>query len=296
MGHSNPHAELIYQHATRERDEAIAEAIGEVFATARRKGTSKGRSDAPMFVRPSWGRAGAGAEGAVEVAGEVALDAAADLPVGLAFGAAALDVGKGGRVAAHAAHCHGVQCAVELPVAGPVETVPAGPPGGHWDGGGSREHGEGCLGADPPGVRPGQQDLRGGERTETVLSRDQPGARSPAIAAIWASSSSATPVRATARWPQADQGLVHDPCQPAGFARAGQLRACPGPALRRDVAELVAHRPRRGDQDRGQGRAGGLAGLDGVMPAARASWMVAVVPGLVLRKNATQPPAPRAII
>jgi hypothetical protein len=44
MGHSSPRAVLIYQHATRDRDEAIAEAMGEVFATARRKGTSKGRS------------------------------------------------------------------------------------------------------------------------------------------------------------------------------------------------------------------------------------------------------------
>jgi len=44
MGHSSPRAALMYQHATRDRDEAIAEAVGEVFATARRKGTSKGRS------------------------------------------------------------------------------------------------------------------------------------------------------------------------------------------------------------------------------------------------------------
>ena len=58
---------------------------------------------------------------AVEVAGEVALDAAADLPVGFAFGAAALDVGQGGRVAAHAADSDDVQGAVELPIAEPVE-------------------------------------------------------------------------------------------------------------------------------------------------------------------------------
>ena len=117
----------------------------------------------------AWGAA----EGAVEVAGEVALDAAADLPVGLALGLAALDVGNGGRAAAHAADCHGVLGAVELPVAEPVETVPVGPSGGRRDRGGAREHGEACLGADPPGVRPGQQDLRGGERTEAVLGGDQ---------------------------------------------------------------------------------------------------------------------------
>lgn len=44
MGHSSPRAALIYQHATRERDQAIAAAMGEVFASARRKGTIKGRS------------------------------------------------------------------------------------------------------------------------------------------------------------------------------------------------------------------------------------------------------------
>ena len=44
LGHSSPRAALIYQHATRDRDEAIAAAMGEVFATARRKGTPKGRS------------------------------------------------------------------------------------------------------------------------------------------------------------------------------------------------------------------------------------------------------------
>jgi integrase len=44
MGHSSPRAALIYQHATRERDEAIAAAMGEVFASSRRKGTTKSRS------------------------------------------------------------------------------------------------------------------------------------------------------------------------------------------------------------------------------------------------------------
>ena len=44
MGHSSLRAALIYQHATRDRDETIAAAMGEVFATARRKGTTRGRS------------------------------------------------------------------------------------------------------------------------------------------------------------------------------------------------------------------------------------------------------------
>jgi integrase len=44
MGHSSTRAALIYQHATRERDEAIAAAMGEVFASARQKGPVKMRS------------------------------------------------------------------------------------------------------------------------------------------------------------------------------------------------------------------------------------------------------------
>ncbi len=44
MGHSSPRAALIYQHATRERDQAIAAAMGEVFTSAKRKGANKGRS------------------------------------------------------------------------------------------------------------------------------------------------------------------------------------------------------------------------------------------------------------
>ena len=41
MGHSSPRAALIYQHATRERDEAIAAAMGEAFASSRRKGSQE---------------------------------------------------------------------------------------------------------------------------------------------------------------------------------------------------------------------------------------------------------------
>jgi hypothetical protein len=44
MGHTSTRAALIYQHATRERDEAIAAAMGEVLASVRRKGTTRSRS------------------------------------------------------------------------------------------------------------------------------------------------------------------------------------------------------------------------------------------------------------
>jgi hypothetical protein len=45
MGHSSPRAALIYQHATRERDEAIAAGMGKVLSKARkqtRTGTASG--------------------------------------------------------------------------------------------------------------------------------------------------------------------------------------------------------------------------------------------------------------
>jgi hypothetical protein len=65
------------------------------------------------------------------MAGEVALDAAADFLAGLAFGAAALDVGQGGRVVAHTGDGDDVQGPVELAVAEAVEPVPVGAAGGH---------------------------------------------------------------------------------------------------------------------------------------------------------------------
>ena len=40
MGHSSTRTALIYQHATRQRDEAIAAAMGPALASARRKGAT----------------------------------------------------------------------------------------------------------------------------------------------------------------------------------------------------------------------------------------------------------------
>ena len=75
-----------------------------------------------------------GFEGPVEVAGEVALDAASDIAFGFAFGQAALDVGLGGRVAAHPVDGDDVQGPVELAVAEAVKPVPVGAAGGDGTG------------------------------------------------------------------------------------------------------------------------------------------------------------------
>src|ERR1700729_1514844 len=93
-------------------------------------------------------------EGAVEVAGEVGLDAASDVAFGFAFGQAALDVGLGGRVAAHPVDGDDVQGPVELAVAEAVEPVPVGAAGGDGHGRGAGQHREGGFAADPACVGP----------------------------------------------------------------------------------------------------------------------------------------------
>jgi hypothetical protein len=42
MGHSSPRAALIYLHATRERDQAIAAGMGQVLREARQKRNGSG--------------------------------------------------------------------------------------------------------------------------------------------------------------------------------------------------------------------------------------------------------------
>jgi len=72
-----------------------------------------------------------------DFAGDVALEAAHDLGLGLALGSAASHVVPGGLVAAHADQGDAPQGAVGLPVAAAVQPVPVSPPGGDRDRGGS---------------------------------------------------------------------------------------------------------------------------------------------------------------
>ena len=44
MGHTSSRAALIYQHATRERDEEIAAGMGKLLSEARKTGKRSGRS------------------------------------------------------------------------------------------------------------------------------------------------------------------------------------------------------------------------------------------------------------
>src|SRR5215469_14453151 len=63
---------------------------------------------------------------AVELAGDVALEAASALPGGLSPGGAPGDVGAGPRAAAHPDQGDGAAGAVQRPVAAAVEPVPGG--------------------------------------------------------------------------------------------------------------------------------------------------------------------------
>ena len=88
----------------------------------------------------------------IDPSGEVALEAAADLLVGAAFGAASFDVGAGGGVAAHAGDDGHVQGSVQPPVTATVETVSGGVSGRGGDGVDTGERRERGLGAEPTDV------------------------------------------------------------------------------------------------------------------------------------------------
>jgi hypothetical protein len=62
-----------------------------------------------------------------------------------------------------------VQGSVQLPVPAPVEPVADHLPGGGRDGGDAGQHGEGRLRAQPTRVRPADQQLRGGDRSDARL-------------------------------------------------------------------------------------------------------------------------------
>jgi len=108
-------------------------------------------------------------EFAEDLAGDVALEDAADLSGGSAFGLSALGVGLGVRVAAEPGARDDVERAVQLPVAVSVEAMPAGVAAGSRDWCGSGGGCERCLGAHPSGVGPGGEHDGGGEWTDARL-------------------------------------------------------------------------------------------------------------------------------
>src|SRR4051794_23150674 len=72
-------------------------------------------------------------EGAVDLACEVALEAASDLLGGAAFSTSLLDISPCLGVVGHAGHCRHVERSVKPTIAAPVEPVAAGVAGGCGD-------------------------------------------------------------------------------------------------------------------------------------------------------------------
>jgi hypothetical protein len=118
-----------------------------------------------------------GDEGVVDLAGQVALDAAHDLRFGQAFLGPPFDLGAGAGTEPHPDHHGQVQGPVGVAVAAAVQPVPAGRARAGRDGGDSAQVGEGGLTAQPLGVLAG-----GDEQLASMILADrqqpqQPGAR-----------------------------------------------------------------------------------------------------------------------
>src|SRR5438093_7458260 len=103
-----------------------------------------------------------GAERLVDLAGDVALEAADDLAAVEAFGFASLGVGAGAGVVAEAADGDHVECAVGLAVAAVVEAVAAGAAAAGLDRGGGAELGEGRFAAEALDVLAGGDEQLAG--------------------------------------------------------------------------------------------------------------------------------------
>src|SRR6266568_3178233 len=102
-------------------------------------------------------------EESVEVAGEVAFEAAGGLAAALSFAGSTLDVVDGRSVCSASGNDDLVECSVELSVAAAVEAVADRLAGGCRDRGDAGEPGECGLADHAAAVGPGQHDL-GGEQ------------------------------------------------------------------------------------------------------------------------------------
>src|SRR5664280_2734035 len=105
---------------------------------------------------------GGGVELVVDLAGEVALEAAQDLLGGLAFGEPALHVGLGRLVVAQSGDHGPMQGGIGLPVAAAVEPVPGGLARGGRDRVGAAQRGETGLAVDAVRFVPGCGEQGGG--------------------------------------------------------------------------------------------------------------------------------------
>src|SRR4028119_1069669 len=147
---------------------------------------SSGSQLRPVGVRGRMRLARRGWESSVDLAGEVALEAADDLALRQALGGAAGDVVDRRLVPASSNDDGAVEGGVGLSVALAIQTVAAvGPSGVGGDGAGAAQMGEGCpdqLQADAVGVVPGGDQHLGGDGAAHPDQREQaPGGRRRAV-------------------------------------------------------------------------------------------------------------------
>ena len=132
-----------------------------------------------------------GLQESLELVGDVTDQAAFDLTVGLALGAASGGVGAGCRVDPQPDQDRGVQGLVELAVAGAIQPNPHRLARGGRDRSGPTQHGEGGVRAAAAGMGPGAQHGGGHDRpTPDRVSRSGRQARtSPRMAWRWSAAS-----------------------------------------------------------------------------------------------------------
>src|SRR6187200_693319 len=109
---------------------------------------------------PLWRSSGGGVwsglcDDLVDLAGDVAFQAAQGLTAGLAFGDAPGKVGAGLWIPAQTRQRDAIQRSVGLPVAAAVQAQAGGLAGGHLDRAGAAQRGVGGFAAQPLGVIPG---------------------------------------------------------------------------------------------------------------------------------------------
>jgi hypothetical protein len=121
----------------------------------------------------STGRSG---QGSVELSSDVALQAADDLGLGLAFLGASLDVGAGRPMPGHPPDRDQGQRPVRFTVAATIEAVPGGLAGGGRDGRDPAQLREGGLAVQPLGVVAASDQQRRGRLGPTPLTATSAGA------------------------------------------------------------------------------------------------------------------------
>ena len=214
----------------------------------------------------SSGSAGGGAEVGIDLAGDVALQAADDFFLGFSFGCAAFGVGAGSRVRAQAGEHDPPQGVVGLAVAAGVEPAADGLARGCRDRGGAAQVRPGGLAAQPFWVVPGcDEQQRCGVGADPVESQKPGGADSDERAdeLVEALELAVEELRAPSQLAQRDAGGVAD-----GTAGPGAQRGQPGDQGSGGLPGEAGPQVIGAGQDQGPGLVDGL----GTLRLRRCAW------------------------